>query len=154
PRTPQITASTQPLPERGMATFLKANELGTAGARTMPGRNYTSPDVYALEMERIYQVRWLCVCRSSQLAKPGDFVTREVGGESLIINRDESGAVRAFYNVCRHRGTRICEVAAGNFGETIVCPYHAWTYRLDGSLLGAPHMAGLEGFEKKDYPLH
>jgi Rieske 2Fe-2S family protein len=137
-----------------MATFLKANELGTAGARTMPGRNYISPDVYALEMERIYQARWLCVCRSSQLAQPGDFVTREVGGESLIVTRDASGVVRAFYNVCRHRGTRICEAAAGNFGETIVCPYHAWTYTLDGRLLGAPHMAGLEGFDKKDYPLH
>ena len=137
-----------------MATFLKANELGTAGARTMPGRNYTSPDVFALEQERIFQQRWLCVCRASQLKAPGDFVTREVGGESLIITRDASGALRAFYNVCRHRGTRMCEVASGNFGETIVCPYHAWTYTLDGRLIGAPHMAGFEGFEKKDYPLH
>ena len=62
--------------------------------------------------------------------------------------------MHAFYNVCRHRGTRMCEAASGNFGETIACPYHAWTYRLDGSLLGAPHMAGLAEFDKKDYPLH
>jgi Rieske 2Fe-2S family protein len=137
-----------------MATFLKANELGTAGARTLPGRSYTSPDVYAREMDRIFQRRWLCAARASELAKPGDFITREIGSESLIITRDEAGSVHAFYNVCRHRGTRMCESASGNFGETIACPYHAWTYRLDGSLLGAPHMAGLAEFDKKDYPLH
>ena len=137
-----------------MATFLKAHELGNVGARTMPGRNYTSPEVYALEMERIYARRWLCACRVSQLAKPGDFVTREVAGESIIVVRDEADAIRAFYNVCRHRGTRMCEAAAGNLGETITCPYHAWTYTLAGRLIGAPHMSGLEGFDKADYPLH
>ena len=137
-----------------MATFLKANQLGTEGARTMPGRNYTSPEIYALEMERIYQDRWLCAGRAADVAKAGDFLVREVGAESIIVTRDESGELHAFYNVCRHRGTRMCETASGNFGETIVCPYHAWTYTLDGRCIGAPHMAGLEGFDKKDHPLH
>ena len=137
-----------------MATFLKAHQLDTHGARTLAGRNYTAPEIYALELERIFQSRWLCAGRAAEIAKPGDFLTREVGAESLIVTRDGSGTARAFYNVCRHRGTRICEAAHGNFGETIACPYHAWTYDLDGSLLGAPHMAGLEEFDKKDYPLH
>ena len=137
-----------------MATFLKANQLGTAGARTLPGSSYTSPENYAREMERIYQARWLCAGRATELATPGDFLVRNVGGESIVVTRDQAGAVNAFYNVCRHRGTRFCEGASGNFGETIVCPYHAWTYTLDGTLIGAPHMAGIDDFDKKDYPLH
>ena len=137
-----------------MATFLKANELGTHGARTMPGRNYTSPDIFAREMDQIFQRRWICAGRAAELAKPGDFLTREVGAESIIVTRDDSGALRALYNVCRHRGTRMCEEARGNFGGAITCPYHAWSYALDGQCRSAPHMGGLEDFDKKDYPLH
>ncbi|HUO52540.1 MAG TPA: aromatic ring-hydroxylating dioxygenase subunit alpha [Gemmatimonadaceae bacterium] len=137
-----------------MATYLKATQLGTSGARTMPGRNYTSPEVFAKEMERIYQRRWLCAGRASEVAKAGDFIVREVGAESIIVTRDASGELHAFYNVCRHRGTRMCEAASGNLGETIVCPYHAWTYTLDGQCIGAPHMSGVEGFDKKDHALH
>jgi glycine betaine catabolism A len=137
-----------------VATFVKATELPTAGARTMPGYNYTSVERYDREMQRIFMERWLCAGRVAELAKPGDFITREVGGESIIVTRDGSGALRAFYNVCRHRGTRMCEEPRGNFGETIQCPYHAWTYTLDGRLIGAPHMAGAADFDKRDYPLH
>ena len=64
-----------------------------------------------------------------------------------------SGEIRAFYNVCRHRGTKICEAVSGRFSETIQCPYHAWTYTTDGRLLGAPHMHEVEGFDKKEYGL-
>jgi Rieske 2Fe-2S family protein len=77
-----------------------------------------------------------------------------VAGESIIVLRDRSGRVRAFYNVCRHRGTRLCEAPVGKFSQTIQCPYHAWTYRLDGRLTGAPHMEEVDGFDKRDYPLH
>ena len=62
--------------------------------------------------------------------------------------------MRAFFNVCRHRGTRLCEAAAGRFPETIQCPYHAWTYATDGRLVGAPHMHEVEGFDKRDHSLH
>ena len=79
---------------------------------------------------------------------------RTIAGESLIILRDRSGELRAFFNVCRHRGTRLCEAASGHFSETIQCPYHAWTYTTDGRLIGAPHMQEVEGFDKRDYPLH
>ena len=75
----------------------------------------------------------------SQLARPGDYFVQQVAGESLIIMRDKSGEIRGFYNVCRHRGTRLCEEASGH-SAAIQCPYHAWTYGLDGRLTGAPHM--------------
>ena len=77
----------------------------------------------------------------------------EIGVESLIVVRDRKGTVRALYNVCRHRGTRLCEAPRGELSETIQCPYHAWTYGLDGRLIGVPDQRELEGFDKADYPL-
>ena len=73
--------------------------------------------------------------------------------ESLIVVRDKQGSVRAFYNVCRHRGTRICEEDQGRFSSSIQCSYHAWTYGLDGKLIGAPFMKDVEGFDWNEYPL-
>ena len=86
-------------------------------------------------------------------ARPGDFFVQEVAGESLDLVRDQKGAVRGFYNVCRHRGTRLCEETSGHCAA-IQCPYHAWTYALDGRLIGAPHMDEVPGFDKADYSLH
>jgi glycine betaine catabolism A len=77
----------------------------------------------------------------------------ELAGESLIVLRDRAGAIHAHYNLCRHRGTRMCEQPAGRFGESIQCPYHAWTYALDGRLIAARHMQDAPGFERADWPL-
>jgi phenylpropionate dioxygenase-like ring-hydroxylating dioxygenase large terminal subunit len=137
-----------------MTSFVKATEAYQQGQRTLPGEYYTSPEIYAEEMDRIFAGRWLCVGRAAELAEPGDFVVRPAAGDSVIVVRGQDGVVRAFYNVCRHRGTRLCEAARGRFSETIQCPYHAWTYTLDGALIGAPHMQDVAGFEKRDYPLH
>src|SRR2546428_2499284 len=137
-----------------MPTFIKAVEAYQQGQRTLPREYYVSPEIYGEEMERIFVERWLCVGRATELANSGDFVVRTVAGESLIVVRGQDGVVRAFYNVCRHRGTRLCEEARGRFSETIQCPYHAWTYTLDGALIGAPHMGDVAGFDKRDYPLH
>jgi len=137
-----------------MAPFLKTTESYKQGARTLPGRYYTSPDILAEEQERIFRRRWICVGRDDALAAPGDYVLAEIAGESIIVLRDQSGERRAFYNVCRHRGTRLCEAPRGRLSETIQCPYHAWTYALDGRLIGAPHMNEVEGFDKQVYPLH
>lgn len=137
-----------------MSTFVKTVESYVPGARTMGREYYTSPDIFAQEMDRIFPTRWLCVGREDQIARPGDFFVQEVGAESIIILRDRSGVARAFFNVCRHRGTRICEASEGQFSETIQCPYHAWTYATDGRLVGAPHMNEAEGFDKRNYPLH
>lgn len=83
---------------------------------------------------------------------PGDYFLREVINESIILVRSDTGSVEAFYNTCRHRGTRLCSASEGNFGRRIQCPYHGWTYGLDGRLLGAPHMDSV-AFERADYPL-
>lgn len=134
--------------------FRKTAETFTAGARTLPQRYLVSPEIFAREQERIFSTHWLCLGHQSQIAKPGDYFVPEVAGESLIILRDQNGKPRGFYNVCRHRGTRICEEKSGHLRETIRCPYHAWTYGLDGRLAGAPHMDKLDGFDKTEYSLH
>jgi Rieske 2Fe-2S family protein len=137
-----------------MSAFHRTVETYRPGSQTLPGRYYTSPEILAEERERIGRQYWHCVGRVGDIARPGDYFVREVAGESLIVVRDRSGTPRAFYNVCRHRGTRLCELAEGQFSETMQCPYHAWTYRLDGQLIGAPHMTEVEGFDKREFPLH
>jgi Rieske 2Fe-2S family protein len=137
-----------------MTTFHHTVSTHEAGARTLPGRFYTSPDVLSAERERIHARQWNCVGRASAIDRPGDYFLADVAGESIIILRDRQGAARAFFNVCRHRGTRLCSDPAGHLSETIQCPYHAWTYMTDGRLIGAPHMQEVEGFDKAEYPLH
>ncbi len=137
-----------------MTTFLKTTEAYQQGARTLPGRYYTTPEILSEEAERIFRKRWICVGRVETIAQPGDYIVVEIAGESVIVLKDQSGERRAFYNVCRHRGTRLCEATHGRLSETIQCPYHAWTYALDGRLIGAPHMNEVTGFDKKEYPLH
>jgi Rieske 2Fe-2S family protein len=122
--------------------------------RTLPRAYYTSEEVYREEADRIFARRWLCVGRAEQIARPGDYFLAEVAGESLIVVRDKQEGARAFFNVCRHRGTRLCENIAGRLNGAIQCPYHGWTYGLDGRLLGAPHMSETEGFDPADFPLH
>jgi Rieske 2Fe-2S family protein len=124
------------------------------GSVTLPRDYYVAAEVFAQERERIFARQWNCVGRTSRLAEPGSFFLSEVAGESLIVLRDRGGTLRAFYNVCRHRGTRLCTEPAGTLGETIQCPYHAWTYATDGRLLGAPHMQDVPDFDKARYPLH
>jgi Rieske 2Fe-2S family protein len=121
--------------------------------KTLPGRYYTDAALFRREMERFYFNRWFCVGRTEAIPRAGDYFLREVAGESIIVTRDASNELRAFYNVCRHRGTRLRSEPSGNFGARIVCPYHAWSYGLDGCLLGAPQMDGLE-FSRDQYPLH
>lgn len=125
-----------------------------APARTLPGRYFTSDDVFAAEHERIFAGGWIAVGRAEQIPAPGDYLLVDVGPESLIVVRGRDGAVRAHHNVCRHRGTRMCTEPEGRFGETIQCPYHAWTYGLDGRLLTARNMADAPGFDKANHALH
>jgi len=141
------------MPTKAMPAFRKTAETFSSGARTLPQRYLISPDIFAKEQGRIFSTQWLCVGRQSQLGKPGDFFLQNVAGESLIILRDQEGQVRGFYNVCRHRGTRICKERSGQLRETLQCPYHAWTYGLDGKLLGAPHMESVKGFDKAQHSL-
>ena len=137
-----------------MTAFQRTVASFQQGARTMPREYYTSPAILAEEWETIFARAWNCVGRASAIPHRGDYVLRTVAGESLIIVRGADDVPRAFFNVCRHRGTRLCTAASGRFSGSIQCPYHAWTFGIDGRLIGAPHMQEVEGFRKQDYPLH
>jgi Rieske 2Fe-2S family protein len=136
-----------------MSTFHRTTTSYQPGARTMPRDRYTSEAILAEERERIFARGWNCVGRAASVANPGDFMVREIAGESIIILRDRTAVLHAFFNVCRHRGTRLCREESGRLGETIQCSYHAWTYSIDGRLVGAPSMQEVPGFDKADYPL-
>lgn len=136
------------------STFHRTVEAYRQGAHTMPGEYYTSPAILAEEREKLFPTMWHCAGRASAVAAAGDFVVREIAGESIMLVHGKDGELRAFFNICRHRGTQLCTKSTGHFSETIQCPYHAWTYGIDGRLIGAPHMNEVAGFDKKDYPLH
>jgi glycine betaine catabolism A len=133
--------------------FRKTAETFAAGAKTLAQQYFVSPEVFAGEQDRIFSNQWVLVGHQNQIAEPGDYFVTEVASESLIIIRDKGGEVQGFYNVCRHRGTRLREDRNGHL-SAIQCPYHAWTYGLDGRLIGAPHMDQVPGFDKADYSLH
>jgi Rieske 2Fe-2S family protein len=129
-----------------------ARVIGVNVHTTLPRHFYADPDFYRAELERFYFDKWICAGRADQIPNAGDYFTRTLGRESVIVTRDGSGAIHALFNVCRHRGTRLCEQAEGHFADRIQCPYHNWTYGLEGRLLAAPHMP--PDFSKDDYPLH
>jgi glycine betaine catabolism A len=135
----------------------KRTHLKTSGTsapeKSLPQEYFVSPEVFADEQAEIFSKHWLLVGHQSQIASVGDYVVQRVNGESLIVIRDKTGEIHGFFNVCRHRGTRLIENANGRCA-TIQCPYHAWTYGLDGRLIGAPHMDEVPGFDKADYSLH
>ncbi|HYR23527.1 MAG TPA: aromatic ring-hydroxylating dioxygenase subunit alpha [Chthoniobacterales bacterium] len=130
----------------------KTTETFAAGPKSLPQKYFVSPEIFADEQAKIFSTQWLLVGHQSQIEKPGDYFLAQVVGESLIIVRDQKSEIRGFYNVCRHRGTRLKEDASGH-ASAIQCPYHAWTYGLDGRLIGAPHMDEVPGFDKANYSL-
>jgi Rieske 2Fe-2S family protein len=106
---------------------------------TLPGRYYTDPEVFASEEERIFAHEWVYVARGEELPDPGAVVRRRVGAEELILVRGADAHLRAFYNVCRHRGATVCLEESAQVGTRLRCPYHGWTYHLDGGLASAPN---------------
>ncbi|MEP6915706.1 MAG: aromatic ring-hydroxylating dioxygenase subunit alpha [Acidobacteriota bacterium] len=134
--------------------IVKPRDLMPEGASTLPAAYYVDGAYFRREMDALFGGMWVCAGRAEQIARPGQFFVRQLLGESIIITRSQSGRISAFYNVCRHRGTRLCADDEGKFAGSIQCPYHAWTYDLDGRLIGAPHMEEVPHFRKEDYPLH
>jgi Rieske 2Fe-2S family protein len=132
---------------------VKPRDTMPEGAHTLPARYYADAGLFKAEMDRLFGRMWFHVGRSEEIARPGQFVIRELNGHNIIVTRNGGGTLAAFHNVCRHRGTRICTDDAGQFAGSIQCPYHAWTYDLDGRLIGAPHMDEVPHFRKADYPL-
>ena len=121
--------------------------------KTLPASYYTDSDFFRREIEAFFFEDWICAGRADNVPNVGDYFLREVAGESIIVVRTGTDSIRAFFNVCRHRGTRLCEAAEGHFAGRIQCPYHGWTYGLNGQLIGAPHMDA-STFKHAEYPLH
>ncbi|MFL6519917.1 MAG: aromatic ring-hydroxylating oxygenase subunit alpha [Chthoniobacterales bacterium] len=141
------------MPAKVIHAFQKTADPFAEGAKTLPQKYFVSAELFDEEQEKIFGQHWVLAGHEKEIAQPGDYFVREVTGESVIVARDKAGDVRAFYNVCRHRGTRLCEEASGH-AATIQCPYHAWAYGLDGRLVGAPHMDEVCGFDREKYSLY
>jgi Rieske 2Fe-2S family protein len=122
---------------------------------TLAGHEYTSQEVYDEEREKIWWGDWVTIGRSEEVANPGDFVVKDLAGESIFLVRNAQGILNGFYNVCAHRGTKFLDdEASGNVRKAFRCPYHAWTYDLNGRLLGTPNVREDEFFDREDHPLH
>jgi phenylpropionate dioxygenase-like ring-hydroxylating dioxygenase large terminal subunit len=115
-------------------------------AYTIPAEFYTREDVFEIEKDRVFANAWLCVSHCSELAEPNSFITREVIGESIAIVRGVDNVLRAFYNVCPHRGHQLLS-GSGKSKNVITCPYHAWTFKLDGQLAFARNCADVVNFD-------
>ena len=125
--------------------------LPFAQARAMPPSVYTSPDFLKLEISEIFSKEWVCLGRADALKNRGDYITAEIAGQPVFVMRGEDGKISAMSNVCLHRMSTLLE-GCGN-KRSIVCPYHAWTYNLDGTLRAAPAMKANEGFARDLYRL-
>lgn len=115
--------------------------------RTLPGADYHDAAVFARERQRIFHGTWQCVGRSDDVAEPGAFAVVDVAGESILLVRGDDDRLRAFFNVCRHRGARLC-ATGGTTRKALTCPYHAWSYGLDGRLIGTPHVGTDERLDR------
>jgi len=118
----------------------------------LPAWVYNHAELTRLEHQRILLPSWQIVCHVNSIPKSGDFVTFDLGPESVVVLRDRDGAVRAFHNVCRHRGARLLD-DAGNCPATITCPYHGWTYKHDGALIGMPVKDSFPGLDRAQHAL-
>jgi len=109
-------------------THIRYDEAEWRPRPTLTGADYTSPAIYDEEREKVWWGDWVCLGRTEELPNPGDYIVRDLTGESVFIVRNEQGELHGFYNVCSHRGTKFLddEPAAGNVRKAFVCPYHAW----------------------------
>jgi Rieske 2Fe-2S family protein len=139
-----------------MTTTMRSN---TPFLSTFPGRYYYDAAIFEQEQERVFSAMWYYGCRADEVPLAGSYQVVNVGKESVIVARDKEGMLHAFLNVCRHRGARLCSEASGQLKGSIQCRYHAWTYGLDGRLIGAPNVMSDERFDRTMFgllpvPLH
>lgn len=120
---------------------------------TLPGRFFYDPGIFDQEQERLFSRMWVCVGRADAIPNPGDYFLTDIGRENVVVVRGKDESVRAFLNVCRHRGARLCTAASGKVSGAIQCRYHAWSYGLDGRLLGAPNLGKDEHFDREGFSL-
>ncbi|MEM7216643.1 MAG: aromatic ring-hydroxylating dioxygenase subunit alpha [Pseudomonadota bacterium] len=119
----------------------------------LPGWCYHSPALLELEKEELFKTHWQIACHVSDVAEPGDYHTFDLCGERAIIVRDKAGIVRAFHNICRHRGSRVVANEKGHCRNALVCPFHGWVYNLDGTLRGAARPDSFPELDKHEFGL-
>lgn len=134
--------STDPISPDGLARARRPLEE----AWTLPAEAYTSPAVFERETERVLRKEWLCIGRADQVSSPGDFFTLDLLGDKLVVTRDKDGDIHVLSRICVHRGAEI--VSERGNAPSLRCPYHYWTYGLDGELLGAPLMDDAPNFDR------
>jgi Rieske 2Fe-2S family protein len=141
---------TSPIDERLLEPVLAP---GLGASRTLPAAAYLAADVLDWELERFFEAGWMCLGRAHEVAEPGAQRAYGAGRNGVLVVRDRTGAVHGFHNACRHRGHELLGIGDGRRAGAIKCPYHAWVYRLDGDLAGAPRFGDVEEFRREDYPL-
>jgi Rieske 2Fe-2S family protein len=119
----------------------------------LPGRDYFAPEVWEAEQDSVFTTSWFCVGRAEEVPDPGSFVVRSLGEEEILVVRGKDARVRAFYNVCRHRGSVLCEQPEGTAKGAFVCPYHNWSYDLQGALVGTPNVDREDGLDRDAFGL-
>jgi len=129
-----------------------SNDAAT-DARSLPAWIYHDAEFFEAERKAVFRNSWQLVCHLNDVPQPGDFHTFEFFGESVVVLRAEDGAVRAFHNVCRHRAARLLDGPRGSCGRRITCRYHAWTYALDGRLVGVPNRESFPGLDTAQHGL-
>ena len=131
------------------------SQIGTPVAKpgyALPRAYYTDPEIFEQDLERMLLRHWFCAGHASSLKNPGDYFLADLGRESMILSRAADGTIHALLNVCRHRGSRVCVLRSGTaVGGGFTCPYHAWSYGMDGRLRAAREMP--EGFRREDFGL-
>jgi glycine betaine catabolism A len=130
-----------------------SSRISESLVRTLSGRNYTEQAAFDAECDRIFERMWVCVAHVSDFGERGAFRTVQVGRESILLVRNKRGGIRGFYNVCRHRGARVCTAESGVSPRSLQCSYHAWTYDLDGRLMAAPNLARMPDIDRDEYGL-
>jgi carnitine monooxygenase subunit len=122
-------------------------------ARTLPARYFYDEEIFKAERERIFYPAWHCVGHVNELAEPGQFLTFDILDQTIVVLHGDDGVIRAFHNVCQHRGNRLLEARRGKLGSLLRCGYHSWCYGRDGGLKSAPRSERLPDFDRKEYGL-
>jgi Rieske 2Fe-2S family protein len=140
------------LPPQGMSDSMHTlSEI----KKSLPASWYYDPQQYERELNAIWYRDWICVGRLESLARDGDYFVATIGNQKVVVTRVAGGRLNAFHNTCRHRGSELCRDTAGHFRNgRIICPYHTWTYSLEGELIATPRRLESDGFDLKNYPLY
>ena len=131
----------------------KLRVVASETAQSLPAWTYQDADFMELERRHVFMPAWHLVCHESDIPNIGDYSTLKLFKELALVVRGKDGGIRAFHNFCRHRAARLVDGDQGNCGRNIVCPYHAWTYQLDGRLSGVPYLDQYENFDRADHGL-